>query len=500
MNILQAKNEIKNTIIAYRTKDEFGAPVIDRKRQRPVMLIGAPGVGKTDIMQQIAEELHLPLVNYSMTHHTRQSALGLPYVKEAEFNGKAYRITEYTMSEIIASIYRAMEATGEKEGILFLDEINCVSETLAPAMLQFLQYKMFGQHTVPDGWIIVTAGNPAEFNKSVKEFDIATMDRLKRIDVEADYGVWREYAVNAHVHAAVVGYLDSYPGDFLSIETTVDGKCFATPRGWMDMSDILKLYERNGIPVTCDLIIQYIQSPNIARRFCTYYDLFIKYRRRYAIPDILDGKADAKMTEKAAKAKTDEKLSLTALLFEALMEDIDPVVAGHMCLQNINASVKSIRIAAVTSRKSVSLLVKAEMDKLNKQLQQGADGHMLSREDGDTMRRMLAFYADILPQTELAESEKAAAETLKSAYETEKNRLKRKADTAAVRCCNVIRFVSDTFGKGSELSVLITNLTAATNAARFMQAYGCDEYYKYVKDMLIETRQIEIMRKLEELE
>ena len=83
------------------------------------------------------------------------------------------------MSEIIAAVYEVVEDTGICEGILFLDEINCVSETLAPAMLQFLQYKTFGQHKVPEGWIIVTAGNPPEYNHSVREFDIASWDRVK---------------------------------------------------------------------------------------------------------------------------------------------------------------------------------------------------------------------------------------------------------------------------------------------------------------------------------
>ena len=64
------------------------------------------------------------------------------------------------MSQILASVYDYIEETGKKEGSLFLDEINCVSETLAPAMLQFLQYKTFGKHEVPEGWIIATAGNP----------------------------------------------------------------------------------------------------------------------------------------------------------------------------------------------------------------------------------------------------------------------------------------------------------------------------------------------------
>ena len=112
------------------------------------------------------------------------------------------------MSEIVASIYDEMEKTGLKEGILFIDEINCVSETLAPAMLQFLQCKTFGNHAIPQGWIIVAAGNPPEYNKSVREFDLVTLDRVKKIDVTADFSVWKEYAYQAEVHPAIISYLN----------------------------------------------------------------------------------------------------------------------------------------------------------------------------------------------------------------------------------------------------------------------------------------------------
>ena len=112
------------------------------------------------------------------------------------------------MSEIIASVYEKIEQTGNKEGILFIDEINCVSETLAPTMLQFLQCKMFGNQKVPDGWIIVAAGNPPEYNKSVRDFDVVTLDRMKKIDVEADYEVWKEYAYQAGIHPAILAYLE----------------------------------------------------------------------------------------------------------------------------------------------------------------------------------------------------------------------------------------------------------------------------------------------------
>ena len=138
MNIKRAKEEIKDAIEAYLYKDAFGQYAIPQIRQRPVLLIGPPGIGKTQIMEQVAKECKVALVAYTITHHTRQSAVGLPYISKKLYGGKEYSATEYTMSEIVASIYDKIEATGLKEGILFIDEINCVSETLAPAMLQFL--------------------------------------------------------------------------------------------------------------------------------------------------------------------------------------------------------------------------------------------------------------------------------------------------------------------------------------------------------------------------
>ena len=113
--------------------------------------MGAPGIGKTAIMEQIAQELQIGLISYSMTHHTRQSALGLPFIVRKNYGGEEYSVSEYTMSEIIASIYDLMEVTGLKEGILFLDEINCVSETLAPSMLQFCSTRRLDVTAFPAG-------------------------------------------------------------------------------------------------------------------------------------------------------------------------------------------------------------------------------------------------------------------------------------------------------------------------------------------------------------
>ena len=127
MNIKQAKEEIKHTVMAYLSKDEQGEYRIPVSRQRPILLMGPPGIGKTQIMEQIAMECKIGLVAYTITHHTRQSAVGLPMIKEESFDGTTYPVTEYTMSEIISSVYDNIENTCQKDCILFFDEIICLS-------------------------------------------------------------------------------------------------------------------------------------------------------------------------------------------------------------------------------------------------------------------------------------------------------------------------------------------------------------------------------------
>ncbi len=274
MNIQEAKTEIIRTFRAYMKRKADGTYRIPIEKQRPLLLIGPPGIGKTAVMEQIAKEEQIGLVSYTMTHHTRQSAVGLPLIREKEYGGQVYSATEYTMSEIIASIYDCMAKTGRKQGILFLDEINCVSETLSPVMLQLLQNKMFGTYAIPDGWVIAAAGNPPEYNKSVRELDMATLDRVKHMEIEADLSVWMDYAFAHGVHPSVTAYLTAHTEHFYQIQDTPKGQLFVTARGWEDLSCMMQAYEENGVPVQESLMIQYLQHDEIARSFYLFYDLF----------------------------------------------------------------------------------------------------------------------------------------------------------------------------------------------------------------------------------
>ena len=314
MNIKRAKEEIIDTIQSYLLKDEYGDYVIPVMHQRPVLLLGAPGIGKTQIMEQIAAECGIALVAYTITHHTRQSAIGLPFITKENYGGTEHTITSYTMSEIVASMYRKMEKTGLSEGILFIDEINCVSETLAPAMLQFLQYKSFGNHPIPEGWIIVAAGNPPEYNKSVRDFDVVTMDRVKKIEVEPELEAWKEYAYQAGIHPVVISYVNARPGNFYKMETTVDGKFFATPRGWEDLSRLIQVYETMGKTVDREVVIQYIQHPEIAGDFANYLELSRRYQTDYQLDEVFAGNIPDLLIKKLSHASFDERVSLVGLI------------------------------------------------------------------------------------------------------------------------------------------------------------------------------------------
>src|SRR5665647_311933 len=119
MIIRDVKEQIMNTVQVYLKKDEYGEYRVPVANQRPIFLIGPPGIGKTAIMEQIAQEMGIAIISYSMTHHTRQSIMGLPIIEKKFFDGKEYTVCEYSMSEIIGSIYETIEESGIREGILF---------------------------------------------------------------------------------------------------------------------------------------------------------------------------------------------------------------------------------------------------------------------------------------------------------------------------------------------------------------------------------------------
>ncbi len=457
MNIQEAKDFVRNAVAAYLDKDAGGNYVVPRARQRPLVGMGAPGLGKTAIMSQVAAELGIGYVGYAMTHHTRQSAIGLPIVETGTFGGEDVPVTRYTMSEIIASVYDAMERQGCKEGILFIDEVNCVSETLSAAMLDLLQNKKFGPHRIPDGWVLVAAGNPPEFNASAREFDIATLDRVRLIEVEADADVWLLYAERAGVHDAITYYLRVKPRSLLSIESTPSGPVFATPRGWEDLSTMLKEHERLGLPVDTGLISQYIRDPDIAAEFKRYLDFHRRYKEEYDVEAILDGTSAS--GESLRRAGAEEKLSVISVIVGSLNaeaeEGMELRTLAHVA-EGLDPEDprNSLAFAESEMRKSLTLNGTPEAQKT------------------------AAFCLSALGG---AERTREGVEALKA--EAEKNLADTREDFDR-RTENAMSFMTSTFGKGQEPVSLLSALLGCYNVVMFSEPGGA--LYRY-NDELFET-------------
>ena len=487
MNIKEAKSFIKDTVSAYLKKDEFADYRIPVEKQRPVFLIGAPGIGKTAIMSQIASELDIALVSYSMTHHTRQSALGLPFISKKTSGDNTFSVSEYTMSEIIASVYDTMEESGRKEGILFLDEINCVSETLYPSMLQFLQYKVFGKHTVPPGWVIVTAGNPPEYNRAVREFDVVTLDRMKVIKVEADYPAWKAYASSKAVHGAVTGFLESNRDSFYKVETTAYGKTYVTARGWEDLSDMIRLYEEDGRTVSDSLICQYITDEKTVKEFSAYYDLYNKYRKQYDVETVFAGKLTEETVKAAGSAPVDERLALTGLLADTLKSELRDVLALHRVIKQVKNGIASVAGAKEDEAEDrLDTLADASKTTMAQKLRAGS----LTNTEKTHYKRLIKFYTD-------AKTRVINGESVREIYNESVTSLKTGVERQQARIDNLFEGMDRIFGADSnEMLVLVTELTLCPDTAEFLSDFGSGSYEKYNSVLKVGDRADNLRREI----
>lgn len=447
MNIKTAKEEIMNTVKAYSLTDENGNMLIARNRQRPILIMGAPGLGKSAIMEQIADEMGIGLVTYNMTHHTRQSALGLPVVSERTYGGKKVKVTEYTMSEIIASVYDEMNEKNTDRGILFLDEINCVSETMSPIVLQLLQNKMFGRLNIPDGWVIVCAGNPEEYNKSVKEFDMVTLDRVRQIWIQPDYKIWREYALNNGIDGSVNSYLSIKSDNFYKAELNIDGMSFVTARGWEDLSDCIKAYTKLGLEIKEETIREYITDEQTASDFYNFYLLYKKYEKVFDMDKILSGEY---IKEDYVNIPFDGRVSLIGIIIAHLNKDF----------------------------KESEKMTKVQ-DGLYKFIKDSADGVSLSdiRAEDHFERISYSVFKDWYSKSADTEELKAKFFERNEEVENFNSALKNKLD-------RFYGFIEDVYGKAEELTLFTTELAAGKSGMFFMTEHNYEKFFEYNRRLL----------------
>ena len=498
MNIADAKQQVKDTIEAYLAVDEVGMHRIEPAAQRPLFLIGAPGIGKTAIMSQVANELGIGLVSYSMTHHTRQSALGLPFVVDGSHGALTYKATEYTMSEIIASIYDYMEQTALERGILFLDEINCVSETLYPSMLQFLQFKTFGRHRVPDNWIVVCAGNPPEYNKSAREFDIVTLDRVRKIDVEPDFDSWKAYALETGVHPSILSFLEIEQDCFYAVESTPTGKRFVSARGWTDLSRTITTLEEMGKTVDVGLIGQFVQESSIAERFAVYYELFSKYRSDYQIGAILEGSWTPDVEERAQHAAFDERLAVLNLMLDAVETQASEALEQEAVVIEVRDALRLVKSRIIDGESASAVLeeiAKEQAAELEARMSTGTLPPSSVRLSKLTIEKLR-----MLERTGAAAGGGVEAfDALSEAYAQLVADMQHVSENTSQHLENAFSFVVQTFGNEREMLVFVSDLSTRPTTMRFINAFGSEGYATYSERLAVQEHRNDLLARAQEL-
>ena len=464
MDIKRAKQEIKDTIEAYLVKNELGEYRIPRIRQRPILLIGPPGIGKTQIMEQISRECKIGLVSY-------------------------------TMGDIISSVYEKMEKTGNKEGILFIDEVNSVSDDLASEMLQFLEGKTFGNRWVPEGWVVVIAGNPPEYSRSSRQFDIASLDKIKKIEVEQNFEVWKEYAYKHEVHPAIISYLELRRKNFYRIENTIDGKSFATARGWEDLSRFIQVYEVLGKTVDFEVVVQYIQNKTIARDFANYLELFYKYRNNYSIENLIKGVWDASVVQKIKSSSLDAQLSIIGILNGKLSELFVLCYKEDMFIKKLYDFMMDYRTHQNTYTISdVWRIVETELEQKKKQ-------DLISRDEELTLRKIAVFFEKATVEAAKNQLEHSMAyEIAKDMFDKAVDDLRERVETTTSTLKNVYDFIKEAFGESQEMAAFITGINENFYGDWFIKENGLNAVYGQDKEAMLKEQRREILEQMDEME
>ena len=281
-----AKQAVKQAVRGYLHKDADGNYTMKERNRLPLYLEGAPGIGKTELVEQVAKELFLGFVSFSLVHHTRNTLLGLPVIETLN-NGEKY--TTYTMSEIIAKVQEQKEK-GYQEGILLLDEFPCMSETIMPAMLAFLQTKNIGEHHLPEGWVIVLCGNPQKFNKAARRFDSAVLDRLRKIETDFEADCFIEYGKRIGLEPVILSYLELHPEHAYRCQENNGIHELVTCRGWENLSHAIRVYRELELEPDEECIRQFIKSDEICNSFKQYAEQCKLGLSKEQLEEILEGR------------------------------------------------------------------------------------------------------------------------------------------------------------------------------------------------------------------
>ncbi len=206
--------------------EQFGSPVL---RQRATMLWGTRGVGKSSIVQQVAQHYGVPLVDLRLTTIEPVDIRGAIYADEVKGQ------TVWFPPEFLPS-------PDQPEGVLFLDELTAADQRLQISAYSLILDRKVGHYRLPDGWQVVAAGNAAFHGAVSHDMGTALADRMFHFHVQAAIDAFLDHALAHGFAPPVMAYLRVRPDrlDDTARQLAADHLVGASPRGWEDVSRVLQ--------------------------------------------------------------------------------------------------------------------------------------------------------------------------------------------------------------------------------------------------------------------
>jgi hypothetical protein len=200
------------------------------KAKRPVFLWGPPGIGKSEVVQEITDELGGFMIDLRMAQMEPTDIRGIPYFNK-EIGKMDWAEPVDLPSAELAAEYPIV--------VLFLDEMNSAPPAVQAAGYQLILNRRVGKYKLPDNVVIVAAGNRDSDKGVTYRMPMPLANRFVHIEMRYDFNAWQQWAVNKNVHKDVVGYLSFAKQDGYDFDAKGSSRAFATPRSWCFVSDLL---------------------------------------------------------------------------------------------------------------------------------------------------------------------------------------------------------------------------------------------------------------------
>lgn len=235
---------------------------------RPVFIWGAPGIGKSSLVENFARELDLTCVSLLGSQLAPEDLIGVPQIKDGT--------SSFCPPKMIAQ---------EEPYCLFLDELNACSHEVQKAFYSLINDKRIGEYNLPDGSIIIGAGNRAQDNAIVKPMSSALINRMVHVHLKVSHRDWLEWAHHHNIHPWVLEYIQTRP-DHLWSQPPKTEEPFSTPRSWHMLSDALHEYGIDLNPQWTEILANGCLTPHHA----TQFKGFIKQiNSQYQLKSIIKG-------------------------------------------------------------------------------------------------------------------------------------------------------------------------------------------------------------------